>query len=360
MAAYTTIDDPSAYFHIQLYTGNGSSGLSITNDANAGNLQPDLLWIMPRSNGDNGVCFDSSRGEDKQLKLNEADAEDTHSPARITIESDGFDLDTTDTNYNGSSRTYVSWQWKCNGGSLTTNDASATSVGTIDSQYQANTTSGFSIVSYTGTGSAGTIAHGLGAVPSVMIVKNRSKSAGEGWMVYHHKNTSAPETDHLQIHNGNATSDNDVAWNDTAPTSTVFSVNNDDSTNDSGESFVGYFFKEIQGFSKFGSYIGNANADGAFIYTGFKPAWLMIKNTSATQSWWIFDNKRLGYNGGDVRLRADRNTAEDTGSKVDFVSNGFKWRDGDNAWNYQGNDFIYIAIAEHPFVSSKGVPVTAR
>ena len=193
-----------------------------------------------------------------------------------------------------------------------------------------------------------------------MIVKNRSKSAGEGWMVYHHKNTSAPETDHLQIHNGNATSDNDVAWNDTAPTSTVFSVNNDDSTNDSGESFVGYFFKEIQGFSKFGSYIGNANADGAFIYTGFKPAWLMIKNTSATQSWWIFDNKRLGYNGGDVRLRADRNTAEDTGSKVDFVSNGFKWRDGDNAWNYSGNDFIYMAFAESPFVSSEGVPCTAR
>ena len=179
--AYTTIDDPSAYFHTQLYTGNGSSGLSITNDANAGDFQPDWLWIKPRSASDNHVIFDSSRGSDKQLKTNGTDAEDTHSPARVTIESDGFDLDTTDGNYNGNGTTYVAWQWKANGGTTTTNDASATSIGTIDSVYQANTTAGLSIVTYTRTGSAGTIAHGLGATPTVYIIKNRERS--DTWRV---------------------------------------------------------------------------------------------------------------------------------------------------------------------------------
>ena len=142
--------------------------------------------------------------------------------------------------------------------------------------------------------------------------------------------------------------------------STTIGVEQNDVMNKNSSKHIMYSFRSIQGYSKIGEYKGNSNADGAFVYTGFKPAWLMIKNISATQSWWYFDNKRQGYNGGDVRLRADRDTTESTGSKVDFVSNGFKWRDGDNAWNYQGNDFIYIAIAEHPFVSSKGAPVTAR
>ena len=256
--AYTTIDDGSAHFHTQLYTGNGSSGLSITNDANAGDFQADLLWISPRSNGDNNVIFDSTRGDAKQLKANGTDAEDTHSPARVTIESDGFDLDTTDTNYNGSSRTYVAWQWKANGGSTTTNDASATSVGTIDSVYQANTTAGFSVVTYTGTGSAATVAHGLGVKPEWIVIKNRGKD--EGWAVYHGANTSAPETDGLSLNSTNATNDDSDYWNDVAPTTTTFGVSGDDRSGGS-YNFVAYVFNSVQGYSKFGSYTGTGDAD---------------------------------------------------------------------------------------------------
>ena len=359
--AYTTIDDPSAYFHTQLYTGNGSSGLSITNDANAGDFQADLLWISPRSNGDNNVIFDSTRGDAKQLKANGTDAEDTHSPARVTIESDGFDLDTTDTNYNGSSRTYVAWQWKANGGSTTTNDASATSVGTIDSVYQANTTAGFSVVTYTGTGSAATVAHGLGVKPEWIVIKNRGKD--EGWAVYHGANTSAPETDGLSLNSTNATNDDSDYWNDVAPTTTTFGVSGDDRSGGS-YNFVAYVFNSVQGYSKFGSYTGTGDADeGPFIYTGFKPAWVMIKETGATGSWHIFDTKRIVDNPSDSILYADTNDAEQTsqtGNPIDILSNGFKCRGGGNDTNLDDGTYVYMAFAEHPFVSSKGVPCTAR
>ena len=359
--AYTTIDDGSAHFHTQLYTGNGSSGLSITNDANAGDFQADLLWISPRSNGDNNVIFDSTRGDAKQLKANGTDAEDTHSPARVTIESDGFDLDTTDTNYNGSSRTYVAWQWKANGGSTTTNDASATSVGTIDSVYQANTTAGFSIVTYTGTGSAATVALGLGVKPEWIVIKNRGKD--EGWAVYHGANTSAPETDGLSLNSTNATNDDSDYWNDVAPTTTTFGVSGDDRSGGS-YNFVAYVFNSVQGYSKFGSYTGTGDADeGPFIYTGFKPAWVMIKETGATGSWHIFDTKRIVDNPSDSILYADTNDAEQTsqtGNPIDILSNGFKCRGGGNDTNLDDGTYVYMAFAEHPFVSSKGVPCTAR
>ena len=359
--AYTTIDDGSAHFHTQLYTGNGSSGLSITNDANAGDFQADLLWISPRSNGDNNVIFDSTRGDAKQLKANGTDAEDTHSPARVTIESDGFDLDTTDTNYNGSSRTYVAWQWKANGGSTTTNDASATSVGTIDSVYQANTTAGFSVVTYTGTGSAATVAHGLGVKPEWIVIKNRGKD--EGWAVYHGANTSAPETDGLSLNSTNATNDDSDYWNDVAPTTTTFGVSGDDRSGGS-YNFVAYVFNSVQGYSKFGSYTGTGDADeGPFIYTGFTPAWVMIKETGATGSWHIFDTKRIVDNPSDSILYADTNDAEQTsqtGNPIDILSNGFKCRGGGNDTNLDDGTYVYMAFAEHPFVSSKGVPCTAR
>ena len=359
--AYTTIDDGSAHFHTQLYTANGSSGLSITNDANAGDFQADLLWISPRSNGDNNVIFDSTRGDAKQLKANGTDAEDTHSPARVTIESDGFDLDTTDTNYNGSSRTYVAWQWKANGGSTTTNDASATSVGTIDSVYQANTTAGFSVVTYTGTGSAATVAHGLGVKPEWIVIKNRGKD--EGWAVYHGANTSAPETDGLSLNSTNATNDDSDYWNDVAPTTTTFGVSGDDRSGGS-YNFVAYVFNSVQGYSKFGSYTGTGDADeGPFIYTGFKPAWVMIKETGATGSWHIFDTKRIVDNPSDSILYADTNDAEQTsqtGNPIDILSNGFKCRGGGNDTNLDDGTYVYMAFAEHPFVSSKGVPCTAR
>ena len=357
--AYTTIDDPSAYFQVKLYTGTGSSN-SVTNDGNS-DLQPDFIWIKERDGTGQHGAFDSSRGVQKELKIDEDGAESTASQSVTAFNSDGFTVGTAG-DYNGSDNSQVAWQWKANGGTTTTNDASSTGVGSIDSVYQANTTAGFSIVSYTGTGSAGTIAHGLGAVPSWMVVKNRSKSGGEGWMVYHQGNTSAPETEHLQIHNTNATSDNDIAWNDTAPTSTVFSVKDDDSTNDSGETHIAYLWTDIQGYSKFGDYIGTGNDDGPFVYTGFKPAWLMIKRTTAN-AWGIYDSARGVFNEITMNLDADRTDAENTATNyddLDFLSNGFKLREENDDINASGGTYIYMAFAEHPFVSSKGVPATAR
>ena len=354
--AYTTIDDPSAHFHIQLYTGNGSSGLSITNDANAGDFQADLLWISPRSNGDNNVIFDSSRGDAKQLKVNDSHAEDTHSPPRVTVESDGFDLDTTDTNYNGSSRTYVAWQWKANGGSTTTNDASATSVGSIDSIYQANTTAGFSVVTYTGTGSAGTVAHGLGVKPEWIVIKNRGKD--EGWAVYHGANTSAPETDGLALNLTNATNDSADYWNDVAPTTTTFGVSTDDRSGGS-YNFVAYVFNSVQGYSKFGSYTGTGDADeGPFIYTGFKPAFLILKRTDGTDWWGMYDSVRNPGNVVGERIYADANSAGANVTNVDFLSNGFKIRITDGAINASGGSYIYISFAAEPLVGDN--PATAR
>ena len=357
--AYTTIDDGSAYFQTKLYTGTGSSN-SVTNDGNS-DLQPDFIWIKERDGTGQHGAFDSSRGVQKELKIDEDGAESTASQSVTAFNSDGFTVGTAG-DYNGSDNSQVAWQWKANGGTTTTNDASSTGVGSIDSVYQANTTAGFSIVSYTGTGSAGTIAHGLGAVPSWMVVKNRSKSGGEGWMVYHQGNTSAPETEHLQIHNTNATSDNDIAWNDTAPTSTVFSVKDDDSTNDSGETHIAYLWTDIQGYSKFGDYIGTGNDDGPFVYTGFKPAWLMIKRTTAN-AWGIYDSARGVFNEITMNLDADRTDAENTATNyddLDFLSNGFKLREENDDINASGGTYIYMAFAEHPFVSSKGVPATAR
>ena len=357
--AYTTIDDGSAYFQTKLYTGTGSSN-SVTNDGNS-NLQPDFIWIKERDGTGQHGAFDSSRGVQKELKIDEDGAESTASQSVTAFNSDGFTVGTAG-DYNGSDNSQVAWQWKANGGTTTTNDASSTGVGSIDSVYQANTTAGFSIVSYTGTGSAGTIAHGLGAVPSWMVVKNRSKSGGEGWMVYHQGNTSAPETEHLQIHNTNATSDNDIAWNDTAPTSTVFSVKDDDSTNDSGETHIAYLWTDIQGYSKFGDYIGTGNDDGPFVYTGFKPAWLMIKRTTAN-AWGIYDSARGVFNEITMNLDADRTDAENTATNyddLDFLSNGFKLYEENDDINASDGTYIYMAFAEHPFVSSEGTPVTAR
>ena len=359
--AYTTIDDPSAHFHTQLYTGNGSSGLSITNDANAGDFQPDFLWIKSRSITDNNVVLDSSRTSEKRLKTNSTDAEDSNDPALITFETDGFDLDTTDAAFNQSSATYVAWQWKANGGSTTTNDASATSVGNQDSTYQANTTAGFSIVTYNGVSQVGTMAHGLGVVPHVMIVKCRSAD-GERWETYHHKNTSAPETDHLELSATDATSDSAHTWNDTAPTSTIFTVNNSGSNNEDGKTYLMYLFSEIQGYSKFGGYTGNGDADGPFIYTGFKPSWVMIKETSNADNWYIYDNKRSPFNVVNDYLQAENTEVEGTTSinLLDFVSNGFKSRGDGGTTNTSGSNYIYMAFAHQPFVTSGGVPCTAR
>ena len=275
--AYTTIDDPSAYFHTQLYTGTGSE-LSVTNGANAGDFKPDWIWIKQRNAGstDHGM-FDSSRGVTKNLKTNGTDAESTEAQSVKTFNTDGFTLGTSG-DYNGSSDTHVAWQWKANGGTATGSfNESGNNPGV---SFQANTTAGFSICTYTGTGGNGSFAHGLGVIPAMFIIKRRSGT--EDWAVYHHQNTSAPETDHLLLNTTDATSDSDTRFQDTAPTSASIYIGNNAVVNADASTYVCYAFAQIKGYSRFGYYTGNGNADGPFVYTGFKPAWLLLKELI----WW--------------------------------------------------------------------------
>ena len=352
--AYTTIDDPSEYFHTRLYSGNNSgSGLAITNNANAGDFQPDWVWVKRRDSAGSSGLHDSSRGSTKRIKSDASEAEDTNSNILASFDSNGFTIGDNSGNYNASG-TYVAWQWKANGGTTSSNDASATSVGTIDSVIQANTTAGFSIVTYTGTGSNGTIAHGLGATPQMYWVKRRS--AAEHWQVY---SEEIGNNKYFQI-----TTDGEITgsnrWNNTSPTSSVFSVGDHASVNGSSDTYVAYCFTDIKGYSKFGSYTGNGNADGAFVYTGFKPAWLLVKRTDSANHWLMFDIKRDIINVGEKWLRADTADAESTGIYWDGLSNGFKARTNDPIINASGGTYVYMTFAEHPFVSSEGVPVTAR
>ena len=354
--AYTTIDDPSAYFQAKIYTGTGSS-LALTFDGNS-DLQPDLVWVKSRTNAYSNYIYDSTRGVQKRLLTDATSAESTLAQGLTAFGSDGMTFG-TDAGANESSDAHVAWGWKANGGTRTTNTESGNNPG---GGYQANTTGGFSIVDYTGTGAAGTMAHGLGAAPGVIIVKRRDDASS--WIVYHRGNTSAPETDILELQANNATYDNSTYWNDTAPTSSVFTINTSSDGNADAATYVAYCFAEIQGYSKFGSYTGNGNADGPFIYLGFKPAWVVIKRTDSTNNWGIFDSTRDTFNQVGKQLYANGTEAEDAdaahSSGRDYLSNGFKLRETGNAINGSSATYIYMAFAEHPFVSSKGVPCTAR
>ena len=350
MAAYTAIDDPSAFFNSVLWTGNGSGGRNITGVG----FRPDLVWIKRRSAVENHVLNDSVRGVPKNLYSSSAQAEDTGSLMSAII-SDGFTVQ-TDASVNVDGSTYVAWNWKAE--TSFSNDASSTSVGTIDSVGSVNTDAGFSIQTWTGTGSGGTIAHGLGAVPSFMIVKNRS-DGGRNWPVYFGDRTKYMYLSDT-IAQANAGT---IIWNNTTPTSTVFSVGNDNGVNESSKNYVGYVFAEKKGYSKTGSYIGNGNVDGTFVYTGFKPAFILQKNTArAGSGWGMFDSTRTPTNVSKGMLIANSTAVEDTGNapRVDFLSNGFKWRTTDNWFNDSGAATIFIAFAENPFVTSTGVPATAR
>ena len=356
--AYTTIDDPSVYFQTLIYTGNGGASRALTNDGNS-DLQPDWLWIKKRNASRSHTLTDSSRGLNKYLEADDTGSEGTFTDKVISAQSDGFTVG-DNSSVNANNDTYVAWQWKANGGTTTTNDASSTSVGTIDSVYQANTTAGFSIVTYTGTGSAGTIAHGLGVAPTVIIGKDRSDTSQ--WFVQH---PALGATHYGELDDTTAFADDATYFNDSTPTSTVFGIGNDGATGGTTD-YVAYCFAPIQGYSKFGSYKGNgtsssADFDGPFIYTGFKPAWIMTKRSSSTGgSWAIVDNKRDTMNPTQIALFANTNGADDTDKKVDFLSNGFKLRNSRDDFNTDGVTYVYFAFAEHPFVSSKGVPVTAK
>jgi len=367
IVAYTTIDNPELYFQTKLYTGNGGT-LAVTLDGSE-NMQPDWVWLKNRSSSYFHGLYDSVRGTgtSKSLYSNTADTEGTNSANQnlTSFDSDGFSLGATSgTNaINTNSENHVAWNWKA--GTSFSNDASSTGVGTIDSTGSISTTAGFGIISYTGNGSAGaSIAHGLGVVPDVLLVKGRS--IGDSWTMYHKAIASDPETDMIKLDEDVVPIDSNVFWNDTAPTSSVFTVDGaggETKVNGSGKTYIAYCFKSIKGFSKFGGYKGNGNADGTFVYTGFKPAWVMVRNISNNaRNWTIIDNKRNPFNPEDEWLypNASDSTFDASSFPTDFVSNGFKIKNTGSYFNTSGENYIYWAFAESPFVNSKGVPNNAR
>ena len=343
--AYTTIDDPSEYFQIALYTGNGtaigSGGLTITNDGNS-DLKPDWIWHKKRGSAESHAVADSNRGTHKGIFPNETNAESSGGSQYVnSFNTDGFTVGNVGW-ANDSGQTYVAWQWKCNGGTTSSNTD-----GSITSTVQANTTAGFSIVTYTGTGSSSTAGHGLNSTPEVIISKARN--ATQDWAV--HTTIIDGSMDFLLLNNSNAKSDSSFS----SPTSTVFPTR---TTNN----YVAYIFHSVEGYSKFGKYTGNGNADGTFVYTGFRPALVICKKTSAAENWNMTDSKRSTFNVCQAGLSPSTNAAEDTtnGVRIDLLSNGFKARDTAGQYNDSGASYIYMAFAENPFVSSKGVPTTAR
>ena len=344
--SYTNgLDKPSDYFNTKLYTGTGG-----TQAITGVGFQPDWVWLKARSSAYSHQLFDVVRGATKLLSSEETSAEQTLSGV-TSFDSDGFAVG-SDAGSNNNTTTFASWNWLAGG------TASSNSNGSITSTVSANTTSGFSIVSYTGNNTAGaTIGHGLGVAPSMMIVKSRNSA--NPWIVYH-KSIGETKAMYLNLTIASYTATN--IWNDTAPTSSVFSVgSNDDSTNKSNEPHIAYCFSEKKGYSKFGSYTGNGNADGTFVYTGFKPAFTMIKSTGADQ-WSMFDAKRNPFNEVDNNIRANSSAAEadQAAKEVDYLSNGIKLRTSSGEWNTSGTQYIFMSFAENPFVTSSGVPATAR
>tara|TARA_B100001778_G_scaffold235937_1_gene196741 strand:+ start:186 stop:1253 length:1068 start_codon:yes stop_codon:yes gene_type:complete len=354
--AYTTIDDPSVYMQTTIYTGNNdSNGKTITNAGNS-DLQPDLLWIKNRESASfNHYLVDSSRGENNSVHVRlvvngtqtEADGYTDN------FASDGFRaVNNNGTTNNGDD--FVAWQWKANAGTTTAGSSDDT-IGT--STHQANTTAGFSIVTYTGEQANKTVKHGLNTALDWLIVKNRDSA--KDWRVWF-KGFSG--TQRLELNNNEARATTNTSWNNTVPGSSVFTLGNDANTNTSGDKFVAYCWHDVQGYSKFGSYFGNGAADGPFNYLGFKPGWLLIKDLGSTEQWQIKDTTRFPDNPNYFPIFPNLANVEgnNTNSKVDFLSNGFKVRNNDGSHNTDGNEYIYAAFAENPIVTSKGVPATAR
>ena len=369
--AYTTINKSTDYFNTKLYSGNGSSQ-SITGVG----FQPDWTWVKSRSGtygAYNPQAYDAVRGagtsKDLTPATNAVEGVDNGIYGHISsFDTDGFTLgagSSNSTQNNGSSTEYVSWNWKANGAGSSNTD------GYINSTVSANTTAGFSIVTYTGnlsSSTSATVGHGLGVAPKMIITKRLSNTSE--WAVLHEGLTSwnyvcwLNETDAQIDKSGNGSM--------SAPTSTVFSTNYTNALNVNSSTYVAYCFAEKTGYSKFGSYTGNGNAEGTFIYLGFKPAFIMTKRIDNTGAWLMYDSKRNPSNLTDKKLLANENGAENASvspsgviastNNIDIVSNGFKQRTTQGYNNASGGNYIYMAFAEEPLVANVGqsIPATAR
>ena len=342
--AFTTINKSTDYFNTKLYTGTGSTQ-SITGVG----FQPDMVWSKNRSTTFNHQINDAVRGVNKQIAPNLTNAQETNTGELTAFGSDGFTVGSGGT-LNGNGNNIVSWNWLANGAGSSNTDGSITSTVSVD------TTSGFSTVSYTGTGSNATVGHGLGVAPSMIITK--SLDATQEWCVYH---KSLGATKYLFLNENSGEQTGSVYWQDTTPTSSVFSIGASGPTN-STSAMIAYCFAEKQGYSKFGSYTGNGNADGPFAYTGFKPAFILIKSVSTT-NWNMFDNKRSAFNVADETLWANSSDSESTvGTSygIDILSNGFKAKTVSSQVNNNNTVHIFMAFAEAPLVGTNNIAANAR
>ena len=369
--AYTTIDDPSVYHQTEIYTDGDATTDDTTSQTFDGNsdLQPDWMWFKSRNVVGNHGHMDTSRGKGggtsfKTLFMTTADERTSSSGYDLTaINSDGFSygranqLDWA----HGTPAQNTVWAWKANGGTRTTFNESSNNPG---GGRQVNTTAGFAIIDYTGTGGNGTIAHGLPATPNVVIVKNRDGGNSDSWFT--HWTGLLNDNQILYWNNTDGAATNATAFNSTAPGATNITVGTNSGTNKDGDGYIMYAFTDIKGYSKSGKYVGNGDRDGAFVYTGFKPGWIMIKRTDDDgQNWYIADSARSPLNLVDNFLSTNTTAVEDTSGDTtdayfDIYSNGFKLRQDFSHLNASGATHVFLAFAQKPFVSSEGTPTTAR
>jgi hypothetical protein len=358
---FSTIDKPNLYFNTILYTGDGASPRTLTGVG----FQPDLVYIRNRDQAGSWAWYDAVRGTgaSKNFSTDSANAEGSGGDATgygflSAFNTDGFSVTTGTVAYNivnQSSIKYSAWNW------LGANTTASNTSGTITSTVSANTTAGFSIVSYTGTGANATVGHGLGVAPSFIIFKTRN--ASYNWIVWT-KAFATPTSQYLRLNLTDGVVSGNNPLNGTLPSSTVISLSSDNNVNESAKTYIAYCFAEIKGYSKFGSYIGNGSANGTFVYTGFKPAFILIKRDLNATNWLMYDNKRDPFNVMFRLLQPNTNSAEATAdptvTNIDFLSNGFKLPTTWTGINGSGSTYYYMCFAENPFVSSKGIPTTAR
>jgi len=337
------IPDGRTVMAATLWTGNGTSQ-AINNAVNGVSFQPDMAWVKDRSAARSHILIDAVRGTGLTLFPNETTAEQSNTDRITSFNSNGFSVG-TGLGTNANTETYVGWQWSA-GGSTVTNTS-----GTISAQVRANTTAGFSVVTYTGNATAGaTVGHGLGVAPSMVIVKSRANATG--WVVGHAllNNGTNPWQYYISLESTAAQGTTNLTWNNTAPTSSVFSLGSGSGTNPSA-TMVAYCFAAVAGYSAFGGYTGNGSTDGPFVYLGFRPRFIVYKISSGTTgNWKMHDTSRGTYNANSPELLAESSAAEGASSGIfDLLSNGFKLRTTSSNYNGSGNTYIYMAFAENPF-----------